>query len=51
MLEKQVGSVKFQVMKGLIWLQRTDAIVCPCENTLLRHDKGIASTIQHYAGP
>jgi hypothetical protein len=49
--ELKIGSVKLQVMKGLIWLQRTDAIVCPCENTSLRHIKGIAASIQEYAGP
>ena len=49
--ELKIGSVKLQIMKGLIWLQRTDAIVCPCENTSLRHIKGIAASIQDYAGP
>jgi len=38
--ELKIGSVKLQIIKGLIWLQRTDAIVCPCENTSLRHIKG-----------
>jgi O-acetyl-ADP-ribose deacetylase (regulator of RNase III) len=38
-------------MKGLIWMQRTDAIVSPCENTLLRHDEGIGKSIAEYAGP
>jgi O-acetyl-ADP-ribose deacetylase (regulator of RNase III) len=38
-------------MKGLIWLQRTDAIVSPCENTELIHDNGVGKTIAEYAGP
>ena len=38
-------------MKGLIWLQRTDAIVSPCENTMLVHENGVGKTIAQYAGP
>lgn len=38
-------------MKGLIWLQRTDAIVSPCENTMLIHENGVGKTIAQYAGP
>jgi len=32
-------------------LQRTDAIVSPCENTELIHDNGVGKTIAEYAGP
>jgi O-acetyl-ADP-ribose deacetylase (regulator of RNase III) len=38
-------------MKGLIWLQRTDAIVSPCENTKLIHDHGVGKIIAEFAGP
>jgi O-acetyl-ADP-ribose deacetylase (regulator of RNase III) len=38
-------------MKGKLWLQKVDSIVSPCENTHLRHNRGIAKEIAKYAGP
>ena len=32
-------------------MQRTDAIVSPCENLILRHDKGVGLSLAEYAGP
>jgi hypothetical protein len=49
--EREIGDIKLQVMKGILWLQKTDVIVNPCENTQLRHEKGIAKTLFNYAGP
>jgi hypothetical protein len=43
--------VKFQVMKGLIWLQQCDVLVNPCENLQLKHDKGVSRDLAEYAGP
>jgi len=51
LIDEKIGKVKFQIMNGLIWLQRSDAIVCPCENTTLRHEKGVARELANYAGP
>jgi hypothetical protein len=33
------------VSKGKLWLQRTDAIISPCENENLRNEKGVAKDI------
>jgi O-acetyl-ADP-ribose deacetylase (regulator of RNase III) len=49
--EKMIGSVKFQVNRGVIWLQRIDAIVSPCESTKLIYNPEIAEIMANYAGP
>lgn len=51
LLEKEIGGLKLQVIKGKLWLQKADAIVSPCENTELRHEKGVAKELVNFAGP
>jgi O-acetyl-ADP-ribose deacetylase (regulator of RNase III) len=42
--------VKIEVVKGKLWLQKSDAIVNPCEDVMLRHNHGVSKDLVHYAG-